>query len=58
MYTLFNIQVMDVDRAPYSLDIVGLAIVNVTDGVEDSRAGVWQYRSNSTTEWFNITVQS
>jgi len=50
--------VTDADRAPYSPDFVGLAIMAVTDGTEDSRAGVWQYRNNSSTEWTNITVQS
>ena len=52
------IQVMDADRAPYSPDIVGLAVVNITDGMVDLPAGFWQYKNSSDQEWMNITVQS
>ena len=49
---------MDGDRAPYSPDIVGLAIIYVTNGMVDSPAGFWQYKNGSDPEWINITVQN
>lgn len=55
---LFLIQVMDADRAPHSPDIIGLAIINATNGMVESPAGFWQYRNGSYPEWTNITVQS
>ena len=55
---LFLMQVMDADRVS---DIIGLAIVNATNGTVESPSGFWQYRNRnngSYTEWTNITVQT
>lgn len=49
---------MDADRASYSTDFVGLAIVDVTHGMVESPTGFWQYKNSTDTEWMNITVQS